>query len=234
MSGLDDILTRIELARPAGSDPVRLLAVSKGQPVERIRVLAGLGQRHFGENYVQEGAAKIAALAGHGLVWHLTGPLQSNKCAEVARHFDWIETLDRAKLVGLLAAARPADHPPLQVLVQVKLDDEASKSGARAADVPELCRLIAAEARLCLRGLMTIPRPDPDPAGRRRRFAELRALFETLRADFPTLDTLSMGMSDDFELAIAEGATEVRIGTALFGPRPSPTIPSSDPPGAST
>lgn len=233
MSALDDILTRIERARPAGSAAVRLLAVSKGQPVERIRQLAGLGQRHFGENYVQEGAAKIAALAGQGLVWHLTGPLQSNKCAEVARHFDWIETLDRAKLVSLLAAARPADLPPLQVLVQVKLDDEATKSGATPADVAELCRLIAIQPRLRLRGLMTIPRPDPDTTVRRDRFAALRTLFDSLRHDFPSMDTLSMGMSDDFELAIAEGATEVRIGTALFGPRPLVDPPATHPNGVS-
>ena len=228
MSSFESILGRIEAARPPGGPPVRLLAVSKGQPVDRIAALADAGQRHFGENYVQEAIAKITALAGRGLAWHLTGLLQSNKCAEVARHFDWIETLDRDKLVPLLAAARPADRPPLEVLVQVKLDDEATKSGAAPADVPRLCRLVAAEPRLRLRGLMTIPRPDPDPGARKRRFAELRALFESLRAEHPGIDTLSMGMSDDFELAIAEGATQVRIGTALFGPRPAkPVTPTT-------
>jgi pyridoxal phosphate enzyme (YggS family) len=220
MSALREILDRIEAARPPGGSPVRLLAVSKGQPVERIAALAAQGQRHFGENYVQEAIAKIAALAGRGLVWHLIGPLQSNKCADAARHFDRVESLDRAKLVPLLAAARPADLGPLEVLVQVKLDDEATKSGARPAEVPELCRLVASEPRLSLRGLMTIPRPDPDLAVRRARFADLKALFDALRRDFPSIDTLSMGMSEDFETAIAEGATEVRIGTALFGPRP--------------
>jgi pyridoxal phosphate enzyme (YggS family) len=213
------IRDRIDAARPPGGPPVRLLAVSKGQPIERIIALAAEGQTHFGENYVQEAIPKIVALADRGLAWHLTGPLQSNKCGEVARNFDWIETLDREKLVSPLATARPAGRPPLQVLVQVKLDDEASKSGAAPVDVPRLCRIVAAEPRLRLRGLMTIPRPDPDPGVRRRRFAELRALFESLRLDFPSMDTLSMGMSEDFELAIAEGATEVRIGTALFGPR---------------
>jgi pyridoxal phosphate enzyme (YggS family) len=220
MSALREILDRIEAARPPGGSPVRLLAVSKGQPVERIAALAAQGQRHFGENYVQEALVKIAALAGRGLVWHLIGPLQSNKCADAARHFDRVESLDRAKLVPLLAAARPADLAPLEVLVQVKLDDEATKSGARPAEVPELCRLVASEPRLSLRGLMTIPRPDPDLAVRRARFADLKALFDALRRDFPSIDTLSMGMSEDFETAIAEGATEVRIGTALFGPRP--------------
>jgi pyridoxal phosphate enzyme (YggS family) len=229
VSAFGAIRARIDAARPPGGPPVRLLAVSKGQPIERIVALAAEGQTHFGENYVQEAVAKIVALAGRGLAWHLTGPLQSNKCGEVARHFDWIETLDREKLVLPLAAARPADRPPLQVLVQVKLDDEASKSGAAPADVPRLCRLVAAEPRLRLRGLMTIPRPDPDPGARRRRFAELRALFESLRMAFPTMDTLSMGMSEDFELAIAEGSTEVRIGTALFGPRPpKPAIPPTN------
>lgn len=229
MSALDAIRGRIEAARPPDGPPVRLLAVSKGQSAARIAALADLGQRHFGENYVQEAVPKIAALADRGLAWHLTGPLQSNKCGEVARHFDWIETLDREKLVPLLAAARPAGRAPLAVLVQVKLDDEAGKSGAAPADVPRLCRLIAAEPRLRLRGLMTIPRPDPDPGVRRRRFAELRALFESLRTAFPTMDTLSMGMSEDFELAIAEGATEVRIGTALFGPRPpKPATPPTN------
>ncbi len=221
MSALRNMLARIEAARPPGGPAVHLLAVSKGQPIERIAALAAEGQQHFGENYVQEALSKIAALAGRGLVWHLTGPLQSNKCAAVARHFDWVETLDRAKLVPLLAAARPPDRPPLEVLVQVKLDDETTKSGARRVEVPDLCRLVAAEPRLRLRGLMTIPRPDPDPSVRRARFAELHRLFQSLRRDFPKMDTLSMGMSEDFELAIAEGATEVRIGTALFGPRPT-------------
>lgn len=225
VSALSGIRSRIEAARPPGGPPVRLLAVSKGQPIERIIALAAEGQTHFGENYVKEAIPKIVALADRGLTWHLTGRLQSNKCGEVARHFDWIETLDREKLVPLLAAARPSDRPPLQVLIQVKLDDEASKSGAAPVDVPRLCALVAAEPRLRLRGLMTIPRPDPDPSMRRRRFAELRMLFESLRLDFPSMDTLSMGMSEDFELAIAEGATQVRIGTALFGPRPPKHAP---------
>ena len=231
MSGLESIRARIEAALPPGAGPVRLLAVSKGQPLASIESLAASGQRHFGENYVKEAAGKIAALAEQGLVWHLTGPLQSNKCAVVARHFDWIETVDRAKLVPLLAAARQADQPPLNALVQVKIDDEATKSGAAPADVPSLCRLIAAEPRLRLRGLMTIPRPDPDPGVRRERFAAMRALYDSLRPEFPSMDTLSMGMSDDFELAIAEGATEVRIGTALFGPRPDSSSPTSNPDG---
>jgi pyridoxal phosphate enzyme (YggS family) len=220
VSTLDAIRSRIEAARPAGGAEVRLLAVSKGQPVEAIRALAAQGQRHFGENYVQEAIAKIAALGDPSLVWHLIGPLQSNKCAEAARHFDWIESLDRPKLVPLLAAARPPGRPPLAVLVQVKLDDEPTKSGVPPAEAAALCRLVASAPRLSLRGLMTIPRPDPDPAIRRARFAELRGLYDALRREFPSMDTLSMGMSEDFELAVAEGATEVRIGTALFGPRP--------------
>lgn len=211
---------RIEAA--AGGRPVRLLAVSKTQPVERVRALAGLGQREFGENYVQEALPKIAACAGTDLVWHFIGPLQSNKCAEVARHFDWLQSLDRPKLVPLLARFRPEDAAPLNVLIQVNIDDEASKSGCAPQAVPELAALVREQPALCLRGLMAIPRPDPDPARRREAFARMRALYGQLQATCPDLDTLSMGMSDDLELAIAEGATLVRVGSALFGPRPGP------------
>ncbi len=216
---LISIRATIAAATPPGAPPVRLLAVSKTRSADDVRALAALGQHAFGENYVQEGVAKIRALADLDLEWHLIGPLQSNKCREVATHFDWIESVDRAKLVEPLARYRPADMPPLSVLVQVKIDDEDTKSGAAPDEVPSLCRLIAAQPRLRLRGLMTIPAPHPDPALRRAAFARLRALYENLRAEFPQMDTLSMGMSDDYALAIAEGATEVRIGTALFGPR---------------
>ena len=219
MSGLAGIQARIEAARSPNQPPVRLLAVSKGQSVERIRLLAQAGQREFGENYVQEAIAKIVELADATLRFHLIGPLQSNKCELVARHFAGIESLDRAKLVPLLAAARPAALAPLEVLVQVKLDAEASKSGAAPEAVPALCAAVAREPRLALRGLMAIPAPDPDPAQRRKRFAQLAQLYADLRADYPAMDRLSIGMSDDFELAIAAGATEVRIGSALFGPR---------------
>jgi pyridoxal phosphate enzyme (YggS family) len=200
-------------------EPARLLAVGKTQPPEALRQLAALGQTAFGENYVQEACTKQAALADLDLEWHAIGPLQSNKSRDVARHFDWLQTLDRAKLVSLLARHRPADRAPLNVLIQVNIDDESGKSGCAPEAVAGLVELILAQPALRLRGLMAIPAPLPDLARRRNAFARMRALFDRLAAADARIDTLSMGMSDDFELAIAEGATMVRIGTALFGAR---------------
>jgi hypothetical protein len=213
------IRERIDAAARSAGRNVGLLAVSKLQPAAAIRTLAGLGQRRFGENYVQEALAKQHELAEPSLEWHLIGPLQSNKCRDVAGHFDWLETLDREKLVPLLNRHRPAAKPPLNVLIQVNIDDETSKSGCAPAEIARLAALIAQAPRLHLRGLMAIPQPHPDFARRRAAFVRMRELFEVLRADHPSADTLSLGMSDDFELAIAEGATLVRIGTALFGKR---------------
>jgi pyridoxal phosphate enzyme (YggS family) len=201
------------------SEPAILLAVSKTQPADAIRAMAALGQRAFGENYVQEAVAKQQVLGDLALEWHLIGPLQSNKSREVAEHFDWLQTLDRAKLVDLLDRHRPADRAPLNVLIQVNVDDEASKSGCTPAAVADLAAHVAAAPRLRLRGLMAIPAPAPDLTRRRAAFARMRGLFEELRGGHPDVDTLSMGMSGDFELAIAEGATMVRAGTALFGAR---------------
>jgi pyridoxal phosphate enzyme (YggS family) len=209
-----------EAGRPPGS--VRLLAVSKTQPAGAVRALAATGQQAFGENYVQEGLAKQRELADLALEWHLIGPLQSNKCRDVARHFDWLQSLDRPALVDRLARERPAERGPLAVLVQVNIDGEASKSGCTPDALRALAARVAAAPALRLRGLMAIPAPAGDPSIRRDAFRRLRVLYEDLRADHPHIDTLSMGMSDDFELAIAEGATMVRIGTALFGPRQGP------------
>jgi len=207
-------------ARLAAASPsAQLLAVSKTQPAAAVRTLAGLGQRHFGENYVQEALAKQAELADLPLTWHLIGPLQSNKCREAARHFDWLQSLDRKKLIEPLSRYRPAQAPPLNVLIQVNIDDEGSKSGCAPEDVAELAAAVAAAPGLRLRGLMAIPEPTPDLERRRLAFRRMRVLFEALAAQHAGVDTLSMGMSEDFELAIAEGATLVRVGSALFGPR---------------
>lgn len=193
--------------------------MSKTKPAAAIRALAAAGQRAFGENYVQEALGKQGELADLALQWHLIGPLQSNKCREVAEHFDWLQSLDRIKLIAPLARWRPPGREPLNVLIQVNVDDEASKSGCRPDEVAALAAAIADQAALTLRGLMAIPAPHADLGLRRAAFARMRALFEALRRDHASADTLSMGMSEDFELAIAGGATMVRIGSALFGAR---------------
>ena len=214
------VTTRVAAARQAAGLPaVALIAVSKTQPAAAVRALAACGQRAFGENYVQEAVAKQAELADLPLEWHLIGPLQSNKCREAAQHFDWLQSLDRLKLVAPLARHRPPARAPLNVLVQVNIDDEASKSGCAPGEVAALAAAIAAEPRLRLRGLMAIPAPAPASERRRAAFDRMRALFDALRAEHAQVDTLSMGMSDDFELAIAAGATMVRVGTLLFGAR---------------
>lgn len=207
------------IAAAAHAQAPTLLAVSKTQPAAAIRALALLGQRAFGENYVQEALAKQRALADLALEWHLIGPLQSNKCREVAQHFDWLQSLDRAKLIAPLSRYRASAAAPLNVLIQVNIDDEGSKSGCAPKAVETLARQIDAASGLCLRGLMAIPAPSPDFAQRRVAFRRMRVLFETLRAAHAGIDTLSMGMSDDFEMAITEGATMVRVGTLLFGSR---------------
>jgi pyridoxal phosphate enzyme (YggS family) len=201
----------------AGRAPgaVTLLAVGKAQPVAALAAAADAGQRDFAENYLQEALPKIAALAGRGLRWHFIGPLQANKAAEAAAAFDWVHGVDREKIARRLSQQRPAALAPLNVCVQVNISGEPSKSGVAPGEAAALCRAIAALPRLRLRGLMAIPAPG---AGR-AAYRELRELFESLRREFE-LDTLSAGMSDDFEAAIAEGSTIIRIGTALFGQRP--------------
>jgi len=220
-SAYSSVLKRIAEASTAAGQarPARLVAVGKTKPPEALRALAALGQTAFGENYIQEARAKQAALADLDLEWHAIGPLQSNKARDVAEHFDWLQTLDRLKLVDRLARARPVERSPLNVLIQVNIDDEASKAGCAPDAVPRLVASIHAQPTLRLRGLMSIPAPEPDFARRRLAFARMRELFDALAAGDPRVDTLSMGMSEDFELAIAEGATMVRIGSALFGAR---------------
>jgi len=206
-------------AAAAGRPDPLLLAVSKTQPAAAVAAVAAQGQRAFGENYVQEAVTKIEQLVTLGLEWHLIGHLQSNKAELAARHFDWVQSVDRPKLVAALAAYRPVDLAPLNVLIQVNIDDEGSKHGCTPGQVPELAALVAAQPRLRLRGLMAIPAPWPQPERRVQAFERMRALFETLAAQYPQVDTLSMGMSADYPEAIAHGATLVRVGTALFGAR---------------
>jgi pyridoxal phosphate enzyme (YggS family) len=207
-----------DAGRPPGS--VRVLAVSKSVPPEAIRALHGLGQRAFGENYVQEAVAKMDALPGlPDMEWHLIGPLQSNKTSMAAERFDWVHTVDRQRIADRLSASRAPGAPPLNVCVQVNISGESSKSGVPPEEALALAQDVAALPRLNLRGLMGIAEPTPVMASRRGQFRILRALFESCRAEGLPVDTLSMGMSDDLEAAIEEGATMVRIGTALFGPR---------------
>ena len=202
-----------------GVEEVTLLAVSKTFGADAVRAAAAAGQRAFGENYIQEGVEKIAALRDLGLTWHCIGPIQSNKTRLVAEHLDWVHTVDRLKIAERLSAQRPADRPPLNVCIQVNIDGGANKSGVAPGDALALARAVAALPQLKLRGLMSIPEIAPDFEAARELHASARALFDQLNADGLGLDTLSMGMSDDLEAAIAAGSTMVRVGTAIFGSR---------------
>ncbi len=221
-ANLQAVKSRIRAAaQSAGRDAgaARLLAVSKAWPAASVRAAFAAGQRAFGENYVQEGVAKITALDDLDLEWHFIGPLQSNKTREVAGHFDWVHSLDRLRIAERLSSQRPAGLPPLQVCIQVNVSGEASKGGVAPDQVAALAHAVAALPGLRLRGLMAVPEPTGQAEVLRRRFALLRELLLQLNAEGLKLDVLSMGMSDDFEIAIAEGSTLVRIGTAIFGPR---------------
>ncbi len=217
---LKDTLQSLENAGLASHRPTpKLLAVSKTRSATAVATLAGAGQRAFGENYVQEAQAKAMELASLELEWHLIGHLQSNKAEIASTIFDWVQTVDRSKLVTALAKYRPPAAAPLNVLIQVNIDDEASKHGCKPGDVSALARSIAQQPRLRLRGLMAIPAPHPDPERRRNAFRHMAALLKEIAGEHEHVDTLSMGMSDDYALAVAEGATMVRIGSALFGAR---------------
>ena len=220
---LHAVLGRIRAAeqrfqRPPGA--VRLLAVGKTQPAAAIAALAAAGQRDFGENYFQEALDKMTELATLELEWHFIGPMQANKTRGIAEHFAWVHSVDRLKIAERLSAQRPDHLPPLNVCLQVNIDREPTKHGLDEAELAEVAHAVATLPRLRLRGLMAIPAPAAEFAAQRRPFARLRKLRERLADTGLVLDTLSAGMSDDLEAAIAEGATLVRIGTALFGSRP--------------
>lgn len=198
---------------------VQLIAVSKTRPANELRNAAAAGIKDFGENYLQEALEKQQALDDLRLIWHFIGPIQSNKTADIAAHFDWVHSVDRLKIARRLNDQRPAELPHLNICIQVNISNETTKSGISLSELPELAAQLTQLPRLKLRGLMAIPAPTQDEAQLRADFARLRIALEQLNQQGFTLDTLSMGMSDDLECAIAEGSTMVRIGTAIFGPR---------------
>jgi len=207
--------------RPA--DSVSLLAVSKTFGADAVLAAAAAGQTAFGENYLQEALDKIAAvrlaLPQASLAWHFIGPIQSNKTRPIAEHFDWVHTVEREKIAARLSEQRPEGMPDINICLQVNISGEASKSGVAPQELPALARAVAKLPRLRLRGLMAIPEPQSEPALQRAAFAQLRELYEQLRAEGLPLDTLSMGMSADLQAAVLEGATIVRVGSAIFGAR---------------
>ena len=201
------------------TDATALLAVSKTRPASALLALYALGQRRFGENYLQEAMEKIAQLRDYDIEWHFIGPIQSNKTRDIASHFSWVHSVERLKVARRLSEQRPANLPPLNICLQVNVSGEASKSGCSLEELPQLATEVAKLPHLSLRGLMAIPAPSDDTEAQHRPFRTLRQALQQLQGEGLALDTLSMGMSGDLDAAIAEGATLVRIGTALFGPR---------------
>ncbi len=226
---LQTVRTRVcRAAQQAHRDPssVNLLAVSKTQPVSAILEAAEAGQLAFGENYEQEAVRKIMEIRQNRpdlkLEWHFIGPVQSNQTRAIAEHFDWVHSVDRERIARRLSDQRPEDMPPLNICLQVNISGEDSKSGVRPEELADLVKAVSGMPRLKLRGLMAIPEPQSDPEKQRQPFSAMKTLFEELKHTGYDLDTLSMGMSDDMEAAIQEGATTVRIGTAIFGQRHYP------------
>lgn len=215
-------IVRVCKANHREPECVRLIAVSKTKPASDIVQAYAAGQRDFGENYVQEAIAKITQLSDQAIIWHFIGPIQSNKTRDIATHFSWVHSVDREKIARRLAEQRPLDAAPLNVLIQVNIDDETSKAGVVPSDIPALAAAISSYPQLCLRGLMTIPAAQTTPAAAAPSFAAMQRLFFELQAQYKQIDTLSMGMSGDWPYAVAEGATMIRIGTALFGARARP------------
>ena len=218
LAGWEQVRQRITVAALAAgrtSDEITLLAVSKGQPEDAIRAVAAGGQRAFGENYLQEALIKMSALADLNLSWHFIGRLQSNKTRDIATHFAWCHSVDSLKLAQRLNQQRPHDLPPLNCCIEVNISGELSKGGVGTAELDSLVTAFKVLPQLRLRGFMCLPAPDPNPLQQRAAFHQVRTLLRR----YPALDTLSMGTSDDYSAAIAEGATIVRVGTAVFGPR---------------
>ncbi|WP_296061334.1 YggS family pyridoxal phosphate-dependent enzyme [uncultured Amphritea sp.] len=228
MTQIADRLTKVHCQIAAAakaaqrqSQAIRLLAVSKTRQADELRQAWACGQQEFGENYLQEALDKIEALKDLNIGWHFIGPIQSNKTRPIAESFDWVHSVDRFKIAQRLNDQRPGEMPPLNICLQVNISEEASKSGVLPADLPTLAAKVAALKNIRLRGLMAIPASSDDPEQQRKPFAQMNNLLKSLQQQLPDqpLDTLSMGMSGDMDAAILEGATIVRIGTALFGPR---------------
>jgi pyridoxal phosphate enzyme (YggS family) len=215
-----DLLAKASVKAGRGQEPVKLVAVSKKQPLSSIIEAAEAGQRDFGENFVQEGLEKIAAIGRNDVIWHFIGHLQTNKTRAVAEHFQWVHTVDRLKIAERLSRQRPMEQGDLNICLQVNIDDEPGKSGVTAEQVLPLARSVATLPRIKLRGLMCLPAIHSGFDAQRKPFARLRELLGALQQNGIDVDTLSMGMSNDFEAAIIEGSTIVRIGTAVFGARP--------------
>jgi pyridoxal phosphate enzyme (YggS family) len=221
LAAINERIARAAHDAGRNAQSVTLLAVGKSQPTALLALAADCGVTHFGESYLQEALEKIAALRERALTWHFIGRVQSNKTRPVAESFAWVHAVDRLKIAERLSAQRPFHAPPLNVCLQVNVAGEASKGGVAPAELPALARAVAQLPRLTLRGLMCIPPEETDPARQRHWFAQVRILEEQLDAAGCQLDTLSMGMSGDFEAAIEEGATIIRLGTILFGARPA-------------
>lgn len=216
------LLQRVRLAAQKSqyrNSDILVVAVSKGCSAQAIRSAHNCGLVDFGENYLSEALQKMSELQDLPLVWHYIGPVQSNKTAQLARHFAWVHSVDRLRVATRLNEQRPPHLPPLQVCLQVNISGETSKSGVSLEELPQLARTVLGLERLRLRGLMAIPAPNTDGAAQRATFRRMHEAFTDLKVLAPGIDTLSMGMSDDMEAAILEGATVVRIGTAIFGPR---------------
>jgi hypothetical protein len=219
LKSLENVIQQAKLAANRQHEQVDLLAVSKTWPAEKLRLAAEAGQRQFGENYLQEALSKINELADLNLTWHFIGPIQSNKTKEIAQHFDWVQSIDRLKIAKRLNEQRPKSKLPLQICIQINIDDEDSKSGISADQLMTFATEMQQFENLQLRGLMFIPAKSTDPQQQLQTFKVAHNLFTHLQAEFENIDTLSMGMSGDMEAAINAGSTMVRVGTALFGQR---------------